>query len=69
MAQIRDLSSGLFETADTGGAREREQALWQLEAAFGVLLNALDKPQHGNPGEVVLNEPQLTERLLVELDH
>lgn len=69
MAQIRDLSSGLFETADTGGAREREQSLWQLEHAFNLLLRALDKPTHGNTGEVVLHRHQLTEQLLRALDH
>lgn len=69
MAQIWDLSSGLFNTADSDDERKREQSLWQLEAAFNLLLRALDRPEGGNNGEVVLNRHQLTEQLLGALDH
>lgn len=64
VAMLRDLVDDQFCAADNQDPRRREQALWQLEAAFKVLLDAVDGAACEDANVAIVHPRQLTERML-----
>lgn len=64
VAMLRDLVDDQFCAADNQDPRRREQALWQLEAAFKVLLDEIDGAACEDANVAIVHPRQLTERML-----